>query len=115
MEDELSLLRAAAEVIESRKGEELILVDLQESSIPTSYFLIAGGESEVQVRAMAEALLEELPIEPHRREGVSEGRWALLDYGDFVVHLFVREARDFYDLEGLWPDCVVKDWRSAVG
>ncbi|MFO8034085.1 MAG: ribosome silencing factor [Candidatus Bipolaricaulota bacterium] len=115
MEDELSLLRAAAQVIESRKGERLVLVDLNESTIPTSYFLIAQGKSEVQVRAIARALLEDLPIDPDRREGVGEGRWVLLDYGEFVVHLFVEEARDFYDLEGLWPDCVVDDWRPAIG
>ncbi len=112
MEDELSLIRAAAQVIESRKGQRLVLVNLKGSSIPTSYFLIAQGESEVQVRSIADALLGELPVEPARREGVSEGRWALLDYGDFVVHVFVEQARDFYDLEGLWPDFVVDGWRT---
>jgi len=115
LENELSLVRAAARVIESRKGQDLVLVDLTEASIPTGYFLIAQGESEVQVRAIARALLDEMPIEPARREGEREGRWVLLDYGEFVVHLFMEEVRAFYDVEGLWPDRVVTDWRSHVG
>jgi len=115
LDSEMDLVRAAARVIESRKGNRLVLVDLTESSIPTSYFLIAQGESEVQVRAIARALLDEMPIEPDRREGESEGRWVLLDYGEFVVHLFMEAVREFYDVEGLWPDRVVTDWQSHIG
>ncbi len=82
------------------------MIDLRETSIPTSFFLIAEGENPIHVRALAEELLEKLPIEPLHVEGMAEGRWVLLDYGDFVVHLFEQEARGFYDLEGLWPDRV---------
>ncbi len=115
MDDELTLVRAAARVIEERKGGRLVLVDMRESSVPTGYFLIAEGEGAVQVRAIARALIDELPVAPGRQEGVSEGRWALLDFGDFIVHLFDREVRGFYDLEGLWPDYVVSDGLPGEG
>lgn len=115
MDDELTLVRAAARVIEERKGGRLVLVDMRESTIPTSYFLIAEGESTTQVRAIARALIDELPMAPGRQEGVNDGRWALLDFGDFIVHLFDREVRGFYDLEGLWPDYVVSSWSPSEG
>lgn len=104
------LLRRAAELIEGKKGERLVVVDLRDASIPTSFFLIADGENPIHVRAMAEELLAKMPIVPQHTEGMGEGRWVLLDYGDFVVHLFHKEARAFYDLEGLWSDREVRPW-----
>ena len=105
---ERELLLRARRLIEDKKGGHPILIDLRESSIPTSFFLIAEGENPLHVRAMAEELLKKLPIEPLHVEGMAEGRWVLMDYGDFVVHLFEREARGFYDLEELWSDRVVE-------
>jgi len=98
----------AAAILEEKKGAELVLVDLSGTTIPTSYFLIASGENPKHVKALAEELLERMPLAPEHEEGLSEGRWVLLDYGDFVVHIFDREARLFYDLDGLWADKVVK-------
>ncbi len=106
------LLRRAASLISDKKGDRLVLLDLRETSIPTDFFLIAEGENPLHVRAIAEHLMEKLPVAPRRTEGLQDGRWVLLDYGDFVVHLFPREVRSFYDLEGIWPDKVVEGWRG---
>lgn len=102
------LLEKARRLIDDKKGDRPVIIDLRETSIPTGYFLIAAGENPIHVRAMAEELLEKMPLEPLHVEGMAEGRWVLLDYGDFVVHLFEREARAFYDLEGLWPERVLE-------
>jgi len=112
VEDE-ALLATAARLIEDRKGERLILMDLRETTIPTSFFLVAEGQGNVQVRAIARGILEGMPVAPRREEGLRDGAWVLLDYGGFVVHVFNSALRAFYDLEGLWPDCVVEDWRPA--
>jgi len=105
------LIEKAAAILEEKKGTELVLMDLSDTTIPTSYFLIASGENPKHVQALAEELLERMPLAPEHEEGLPEGRWVLLDYGDFVVHIFDREARTFYDLDGLWSDKIVKrDW-----
>lgn len=106
------LVEKAAAIIEEKKGRELVLVDLSDTTIPTSYFLIASGENEKHVRALAEELLERMPLSPEHEEGLPEGRWVLLDYGDFVVHLFDPESRTFYDLDGLWSDKIVKEFST---
>ncbi|HAZ27553.1 TPA: ribosome silencing factor [Candidatus Acetothermia bacterium] len=107
---ERDLLDRAAALIAEKKGGRLIVVDLGDSSIPTSYFLIATGENPVHVKALAAELLSRMPLSPRHTEGMKEGRWALLDYGDFVVHLLQDEMRAFYDLEGLWPATQVTPW-----
>jgi ribosome-associated protein len=107
---ERDLLDRAAGLIAGKKGDRLTVVDMGDSSIPTSYFLIASGENPVHVRALASELLAKMPLSPRHTEGMKEGQWALLDYGDFVVHLFHDEARTFYDLEGLWPESQVAPW-----
>jgi len=110
----MDLLSRAASLILEKKGDRLTLLDLRETSIPTDFFLIAEGENPIHVRAIAEYLMEKLPVTPRHTEGLSDGRWVLLDYGDFVVHLFPREVRAFYDLEGIWPDRVVEGWTPSV-
>lgn len=73
----------------------------------TDYFVIVDAETEVQVRAIADGIkdeLEEQGISPRRREGWEDAQWVLLDYGDTVVHVFRTEQREYYDLERLWGD-----------
>lgn len=101
------LLRRAANLIEEKKGGRIVLIDLRDTSIPTDFFLIADGENQIHIQAIAKELLDKMPILPSHEEGLTEGKWVLLDYGDFVIHLFDREARAFYDLENLWADKVV--------
>ena len=85
----------------------------------TDYFLICSGNTDRQVRTIAEEIEHRLAnrkIKPFRREGEREGRWILLDYVDFVVHVFQPEERDYYDLERLWSDAPVvplgHDWEE---
>ena len=100
-------VRAAVGAIEDLKGQRVVLLDLRGLSDATDYFLIASGTSDAHVRGIAESVLEKLDRRGHRAhhiEGLPGGRWVLLDFVDFVVHLFHPETRSFYQLERLWSD-----------
>jgi ribosome-associated protein len=97
----------AAELALEQKGHGVLILDLRGLSTATDYFVLASGNSNVQVKAIAERVVEELKktnVRPAHTEGMSGGRWVLLDYIDFVVHVFHPLARDFYQLENLWGD-----------
>ena len=98
----------AAEAASSKKADRIAILDVSELLVITDHFLICSGSNERQVRTIAEEvekrLLEQHRVKPFRREGEREGRWILLDYVDFVVHVFGPEERDYYDLERLWAD-----------
>ena len=102
------LARAAAEEALERKGSDVVLLDLRSLTSATDWFVLVSGESDIQVRSIAERIEErlarDLDAEPWHVEGLKQTRWVLLDYVDFVVHVFHREARAFYDLERLWAD-----------
>jgi ribosome-associated protein len=91
-----------------KKGAEILILDVRGKTSYADYFVIASGESERQVSAMAEhvqtKLREEDGLRPLGIEGYQRGQWVLLDFGEVVAHLFLHEARTFYDLEGLWID-----------
>ncbi len=100
-------VRRAAELALERKARDVVVLDLRGISTATDYFVVASGQSDVQVKAVADNVVEELKKEGHRPvhvEGKSGGRWVLVDYIDFVVHVFHPQARDFYQLENLWGD-----------
>jgi len=100
-------LRRAVEAAEERKAIDLRVLDLHSISDFTDYFVICSGASQRQVQAIAEAIEEALGkrgVAAHHVEGAQQGRWILLDYGDFVVHVFDPERRDFYRLEDIWSD-----------
>lgn len=83
------------------------MLDLRRVSEATDYFVIASGSSDTHVRAIAEHVLGQLKAEDvrvHHVEGLPQGRWVLLDYVDFVVHVFHPALREFYQLERLWSD-----------
>jgi len=93
-----------------RKAVDAVVLDLRGLSSATDYFVIASGTSDAHVRGMAEHLmtaLAPLGIAPHHVEGLVQGRWVLLDYVDFVVHVFHPQQRTFYQLERLWGDAPV--------
>lgn len=98
---------AAAEAVE-RKAGDVVLLDLRGLTSATDWFVIATGESDIQVRSIAERVEERLARDhdarPWHVEGLKRTHWVLLDYVDFVIHVFHREARAFYDLERLWAD-----------
>jgi ribosome-associated protein len=90
----------------SKKAEEITILQLgKESSAFTDYFLICNGGNPRQVQAIADEIDKKLSaagLEPNHREGYEKAEWVLLDYFDFVVHIFSRKSRGFYDLERLW-------------
>ena len=102
------LVIEAAEAASSKKADRIVILDVSELLVITDHFLICSGNNERQVRTIADEvekqLLEARKVKPFRREGQREGRWILLDYVDFVVHVFGPEERDYYDLERLWAD-----------
>lgn len=100
-------VRKAAELALERKAHDVLVLDLRGISSATDYFIIGGGTSDVQVKAIAEYVVDELKkddVRPQHIEGLQGGRWVLLDYVDFVVHVFHPQARNFYQLERLWGD-----------
>ncbi len=100
-------VRRAIELLFDRKATDVILLDLRGLSTATDFFLLASGRSDTQVTAIAEHLVQEMAQEGIRAgsvEGLRGGRWVLVDYFDFVVHVFHPAARDFYQLERLWGD-----------
>ena len=95
------------ELVLERKGEEVVSLDLRGISDVADHFLIATGNSDVQVRAIADHVVKELKLEnvrPNHMEGLEAGRWILIDYTDVVVHIFHPVERDFYQLDSLWGD-----------
>lgn len=102
-----ALLKIAMRVAEDKKAYDITVLDISKISIITDYFLICTGKSPVHVKGIAREIIEEIEertgFHP-RSEGLREGRWVLLDYGGLVVHVFVEEERQFYNLERLWGD-----------
>jgi ribosome-associated protein len=98
---------AAVESARDRKGRDLVVLDLRGLSTATDFFFIGTGTSDIHVRGMAEYIIDELKrtgVRPDHVEGLQGGRWVLIDYIDFVIHLFHPAAREFYQLEHLWGD-----------
>lgn len=97
----------AMDLARDRKARDLTVLDLRGLSGATDFFVIATGTSDIHVRGVAEYIIDELKkgdVRPDHVEGLRSGRWVLIDYIDFVVHVFHPAARDFYQLETLWGD-----------
>lgn len=109
----LSKALRAAEAAESKRAEDIVVLDLRDLTLVTDYFVICTGGSRVQIRAIVdgvhEAMVDHAPRAGARplREGDAEAQWVLLDFGDVVVHVFGPEARAFYRLERLWGNAQV--------
>jgi ribosome-associated protein len=100
-------LARAVELAKDRKASDPVLLDLRGLSDATDYFFLLTGTSDIHVRSIAEHVVEELKkegVRPSHVEGLRSGRWVLIDYIDFVVHVFHPAAREFYQLERLWGD-----------
>ncbi|MDQ0261430.1 ribosome silencing factor [Sinomonas atrocyanea] len=112
-ETAVELARTAARAAADKLAENIVAVDVSERIAITDIFVIASAETERQVNAVVDNIEDELIVQldrrPVRREGRSEGRWVLLDFGDVVVHVMHSEDRAFYALERLWKDCPVVD------
>jgi ribosome-associated protein len=106
--DSEALARRVAEIVDDKKGEEIVCLDVRELVSYTDYFVIASARNERQAKAIHDEvhlrLKRELGLLPARVEGESESVWVLADYLDCVLHVFVPEMRDRYRLEKLWSD-----------
>ena len=104
----LEMLKAAAAAAMSRRAEDGVILDLRELDGFTDFFAIFSGNSDIQVEGISQAVLEELETnweqKPWHQEGTRRADWILLDYVDFVVHVFLSERRAYYNLERLWAE-----------
>ena len=102
-----NLAREAARLTLTKRAEDVVILDLRELDGVCDYFVLATGQSEVQTRAIADAVDEGMRargLKPWHTEGYEARRWILLDYVDFVVHVFHTRAREYYLLDKLWGD-----------
>ena len=103
------ILEIAVRAIDSKRGENIKIIKIDELTVIANYFIIANGSSTTQVKALADEVefkLSQAGLEPKRTEGYQGANWIVLDYIDVVIHIFHKETRDFYDLERLWQDGV---------
>ncbi|CAN5915047.1 ribosome silencing factor [soil metagenome] len=112
------LAQRAAAILLEHKANDVVLLSLKGVSDMTDYFLIASGTSDTHVRALGNSVLEDLKKETgqmaNHSEGLPQGRWVLLDYVDFVVHVFHPTLRNFYQIERLWADAQVIPLTASV-
>jgi ribosome-associated protein len=105
------LAQRAAAILIDRKANDVVLLSLKGVSDMTDYFLIASGTSDTHVRSLGNSVMEDMKKQvgqtAHHVEGLQQGRWVLLDYVDFVVHVFHPTLRNFYQIERLWADAQV--------
>jgi len=105
-----ALARRAAEICRDNRANDVVMLSLKGVTDMTDFFVIASGTSDTHVRSVGEHVMEELKkfgAAAHHVEGLATGRWVLLDYVDFVVHVFHPTLRSFYQLERLWSDAEV--------
>jgi ribosome-associated protein len=102
------LALTVCKALADKRGKDIVALYVREKTDLCDYFVIASGSNAPQIRAMGERVEElvekELGLVPSRTEGVRDGRWAVVDYGDVIVHIFNDETRLFYHLERLWTD-----------
>lgn len=101
------MAKIAYHALSDKKGEDIKIIDITGISVLADYFIIANGSSDSQVNALVDNVEEELHkagFGLKQREGQASASWALLDFGDIIVHVFDKENRLFYDLERIWKD-----------
>lgn len=106
--ESLDMATVAARAAAAKLAENVVVIDVSEQLVITDCFVIASASNERQVNAVVDEVEERMRLagyKPARREGAREGRWALLDFVDIVVHIQHEEERDYYSLDRLWRDC----------
>ncbi|HEY6185671.1 MAG TPA: ribosome silencing factor [Terriglobales bacterium] len=113
-----NLAKTCAELASNKKAEDIVVLDLREISSFTDFFVICSGTSEPQLKAIANeierSLRENYSLRPVAVDGFPASQWMVLDYLQVVVHIFHRDKRAFYSLEGLWGDAPTLDWETAL-
>lgn len=110
--------RTAARAASAKGGDETVIIEVGAVLAITDAFVISSGRNTRQVRTIAEEVEARLKAEggisPLRVEGLGDSQWVLLDYGDLVIHVFLDETREFYDLERLWSDAPRVAWEDEA-
>ena len=109
------LATCAADLAAERKASDIVLLELGQECSVADYFVVCTGRSDVQVQSICERIQQGLSLQdqsPLSTEGISHGLWALIDYGDVVVHVFQDSARTLYDLERLWGEAPRRSWQG---
>lgn len=111
-----SAVKNIARLVLDKKALGVVLLDLRKITMATDFFIIATGESDTHVRAIADYLIEQTKkkrkMRPWHIEGYEIAQWVLLDYVDFIVHIFQPESREYYNLERLWGDAKLEEIRE---
>lgn len=106
-----NIAQKIVEILEGKKAKDVKSLDISEITIITDYFVICSGTSSTHIKALADEVeekMKEMNVELLRKEGYASARWILLDFNDVVVHIFHEEEREFYNLERLWSDGVLR-------
>ena len=111
------LAQKIAAIADDKKGNDILLLNMEGISYMTDYFVIASASNTTLVRAIADAIEDKLAEEDNilcrHKEGYNSGRWILMDFGDAVVHIFLEEERNFYNLEQLWADASSESFKGT--
>ncbi|MEA1903085.1 MAG: ribosome silencing factor [Actinomycetota bacterium] len=112
------MARMAADAIFSKKGTDIVMLDVEDLFVLSDIFVIATGTSRPHVQALAdhveEMFNEQEDLKPLRVEGRTEAEWVLVDYGDIIIHVFQGASREFYSLERLWGDAARVRWEEPA-
>jgi ribosome-associated protein len=114
----VDILNELAEAIHERHGSNVVALDMSRVPLTMEAFLIASAENPIQARAIADHVTESAKsngFSKHHVEGYDEGSWILLDFIDLVVHIFLPEVREYYNLEMLWSDVPALEFDDAAG
>ncbi len=106
-DDIKKLALTIAEIADNKKAQDIQVLEVKGLTIIADYFVICSGKSEIQTRAIAGEIQEELTkkgVKAKKIAGSDDGRWILIDYADVIVHIFHERERDYYELERLWAD-----------
>lgn len=107
MTDSKTALKTAINALEDKKGENIKVIDISGISVMADYFVIASGKNLNQIKAMADEVedkLSKIGVEPRQIEGANSSGWILMDYHDFIIHIFNEDMRLYYDIERIWSD-----------
>jgi ribosome-associated protein len=107
-----------ARIADRLKGENVVVLEVGPLIAITEYFVLATGSNRRQIRAVGEEILARMKghgIQRTNVDGMDSGVWVLTDFGGVVVHIFNEEAREYYDLDGLWADAPSLDWKTEPG
>lgn len=108
------LIDSVSKIIYEKKGFHLLALDLRGVSSVTDYILVAEGNVNRHLKAIANAILQEVEEKPYRVEGLDESDWIVIDYLDLMVHLFLPNVRGKYQLEKLWPEAKLIDLKLEM-